>query len=229
MLRLLRTLTGREKRSKQERNEKANSNPQVKIKYAFDKLGAAALLTLLGPGMSLVALAIKLEDGGDVFFRQERAGEGGQPFHIWKFRTMIADAEKIGGGYIPPGTKLVTNVGKILRKTSLDELPQLINILVGEMSFVGPRPTLTSQAERYTPEQKRRFEMRPGVAGWAQLHGRNSLPWSKRIEYDVEYVETFSLLFDVEILLRTVPMVLLGSNVLEGQTAVDVDDLGKNP
>ena len=196
----------------------------MKLKHAVDRAGAAAMLGAVGPLFAGIALAIKLDDGGEVFFKQERVGKDGKSFHIWKFRTMVPDAMARGKGYF--GDDLITGVGKVLRKTSLDELPQLLNILTGEMSFVGPRPTLRDQVERYTDEQRRRLEVRPGVAGWAQLHGRNTLPWSERIRYDVEYVDRAGPFFDLYIVFRTILMVLTGSGVAVGQTRDQVDDLG---
>jgi lipopolysaccharide/colanic/teichoic acid biosynthesis glycosyltransferase len=196
----------------------------MRLKHLVDRVGAGAMLCAIGPLLGGIALAIKLDDGGEIFFRQERVGRDGRSFGIWKFRTMVPDAMERGKGYFTDD--LITPVGKLLRKTSLDELPQLLNILTGEMSFVGPRPTLRDQVDRYTDEQRRRLEVRPGVAGWAQLHGRNTLPWSERIRYDVEYVDRAGLIFDLYILLRTVPMVLTGSGVAVGQTREEVDDLG---
>jgi len=180
------------------------------LKHALDRIAAIALLLPLAPVFVFVAIAIKLDDGGDVFFRQTRAGLEGNPFNIWKFRTMVPNATDLGGGFFPEGMQLVTRVGRFLRKTSIDELPQLFNIATGQMSFVGPRPTLLEQVARYTPHQRRRLHVKPGVTGWAQLHGRSEIPWSRRIEYDVEYVTRASLGFDLRILIRTVPVVLFG-------------------
>jgi lipopolysaccharide/colanic/teichoic acid biosynthesis glycosyltransferase len=198
---------------------------QFWLKHRLDLLGALWVLLLVSPLWAFIAIAIKLDDGGEVFFRQERVGQDGRPFQLWKFRTMRPDAEAIGKGYFPDGLQLITRVGRFLRRTSLDELPQLINIIRGDMSFVGPRPTLREQVERYDATQRRRLEVRPGIAGWAQLHGRNTLPWSRRIEYDVEYVDRASLLFDLRILLRTVPQVLKGEGIRSDQKREDVDDL----
>jgi lipopolysaccharide/colanic/teichoic acid biosynthesis glycosyltransferase len=196
-------------------------------KHAIDRVGAGVMLCAIGPLFTGIAVAIKLDDGGEIFFRQERVGQDGRSFHIWKFRTMVPDAMERGQGYFT--ADFITPMGKLLRKTSLDELPQLLNILTGDMSFVGPRPTLRDQTDRYTPAQARRLEVRPGVAGWAQLHGRNTLPWSERIKFDVEYVDRAGPLFDLYIVLRTIPMVLTGSGVTMGQqTREDVDDLGSD-
>jgi len=200
----------------------------LRLKYALDRVLAVALLPVLSPLAAAIAVAIKLDDGGPVFFRQVRVGLNGDVFRIWKFRTMVPDAWEIGEGYVPEGSDLFTRVGTWLRSSSLDEAPQVINILKGEMSFVGPRPTLPSQVERYTPEQRGRLLVKPGVLGWAQLHGRNSLPWSKRIEYDLEYVDRASLPFDLEIAVRSILMVLRGSGIRLYQTGADVDDLGES-
>ncbi len=197
-------------------------------KYLLDRLGALLVFLMVAPLMGLIALAIKLTDGGDVFFRQERAGLGGRPFSIWKFRTMVPNAFEIGKGFVPEGADLVTPIGKLLRRTSLDELPQILNILSGDMSFVGPRPTLMSQVLRYTEEQMGRLRVKPGVAGWAQLHGRHSMPWSKRIRFDNEYVERAGVLFDLYILLRTPLSLLFGQYVDHGDPTA-VDDLGPAP
>jgi lipopolysaccharide/colanic/teichoic acid biosynthesis glycosyltransferase len=198
---------------------------RLRAKYAVDRILAPAVMAALAPLMGAIAVAIKLDDGGKVFFRQDRVGEHGKTFRIWKFRTMVWNAWEVGQGYVPEGTNLITRVGRFLRKTSLDELPQIFNILAGEMSFVGPRPTLAEQVERYTPEQRRRLTVRPGVTGWAQVHGRNTLPWSQRIKYDLEYVEKASLLFDLQVIAQTLPMVLKGQGVRSDQTRSQVDDL----
>ena len=198
----------------------------LRLKYAFDCVVAIVLLPILSPVIAAIAIAIKLDDGGTVFFRQERVGRDGKLFQIWKFRTMVPDAWEIGQGYVPAGRDLVTKVGKRLRSSSLDEIPQIFNILKGEMSFVGPRPTLLSQVVRYSPEQRGRLLVKPGIFGWAQLHGRTALPWSKRIEYDLEYVCRVSLAFDLEIVIRSVPMVLRRTGITLYQTSEEVDDLG---
>ncbi|MCO4769971.1 MAG: sugar transferase [Deltaproteobacteria bacterium] len=195
-------------------------------KYLLDRVGALLVFLVVAPLMGLIALAIKLGDGGDIFYKQERVGLGGKPFSIWKFRTMVPDAFEIGKGYIPEGADLITNVGKFLRRTSLDELPQILNILAGDMSFVGPRPTLLSQVKRYTANQMRRLEVKPGVAGLAQLHGRHSLPWSKRIAYDVEYVDRAGVLYDLLILLRTPWSLLFGGDYTNHGDGAAIDDLG---
>jgi len=198
---------------------------RLHIKYLVDRVVAPVVAVAISPVLAAIGVGIWLGDGGNIFFRQERVGEDGKVFKIWKFRTMKANAEQIGLGYVPPGSNLVTRTGAFLRKTSLDELPQIFNIMRGEMSLVGPRPALPDQVARYTQTQRRRFEVRPGIAGWAQLHGRNLLPWRKRIEYDIEYVARASLSFDLYILARTIPMVLRGSGVADWAQKDLVDDL----
>ena len=201
----------------------------LELKYLLDRLAAVVVFLVIAPLLALLALAIKLADGGDVFYRQERVGLGGKPFSIWKFRTMIPDAFAIGGGYIPAGANLITPIGRFLRSTSLDELPQIFNILRGEMSFVGPRPTLMDQARRYTVAQARRLAVKPGIAGWAQLHGRHSLSLSKRIEYDMEYADRAGVLFDLYILLRTPFDLLFHRDYVEHGDAAGIDDLAAAP
>jgi lipopolysaccharide/colanic/teichoic acid biosynthesis glycosyltransferase len=167
-------------------------------------------LVLASPFLAAAAIASKLEDGGPVLYRQTRVGQGGTDFELLKLRTMIVGAETQGAGYaVDRGDPRITRVGRILRRTSLDELPQLWNVLRGEMSIVGPRPTLRYQVERYDERQRRRLDVRPGLTGWAQVHGRASLPWAERIELDVWYVEHRSPLLDLKILLRT-PLALVG-------------------
>ena len=159
---------------------------------------------MTSPLLAAAALAAKLEDGGPVLYRQTRVGEGGADFELLKLRTMVVGAERQGAGFaVDSGDPRITRVGRLLRKTSLDELPQLWNVLRGDMSIIGPRPTLRYQVERYTPRQRRRLDVKPGLTGWAQVHGRASLPWAERIELDVWYVEHRSPLVDLKILLKT--------------------------
>jgi lipopolysaccharide/colanic/teichoic acid biosynthesis glycosyltransferase len=155
-------------------------------------------------------VAIKLEDGGPVLFRQTRVGRGGRDFELVKLRTMVVGAERRGAGFaVDAGDSRITRIGRLLRRTSIDELPQLWNVVRGDMSLIGPRPTLRYQVERYTERQRRRLDVRPGLTGWAQIHGRATLPWDERIELDVWYVEHRSPLVDLKILLRT-PLALFG-------------------
>jgi lipopolysaccharide/colanic/teichoic acid biosynthesis glycosyltransferase len=178
---------------------------------ALDVLLAAALLVVTAPLLALAALAIRLESRGPVFYRQLRVGRNGQPFELWKLRTMVPGAESMGAGiYVLEGDPRITRTGRLLRRFSLDELPNLVNVLRGEMSIVGPRPTVREQVDRYTDRQRRRLEVRPGITGWAQINGRTSLAWPQRIELDVWYVEHRSLRLDLRILARTARMLATG-------------------
>ena len=163
------------------------------------------------------AVAIKLEDRGPVLYRQTRVGQDGRDFELLKLRTMVVGAETQGAGYaVNVGDSRITRVGAFLRRTSIDELPQLLNVVRGDMSLIGPRPTLRYQVERYDERQRRRLEVKPGITGWAQIHGRAELSWPERIELDVWYVEHRSPLVDLKILLRT-PLALLGGTY-KGET-----------
>ena len=176
----------------------------------LDVAAAAFGLAVSSPLLAVSAIAIKLEDGGPVLFRQARVGKDGEDFELLKLRTMVVGAERKGAGYaVDVGDSRITRVGRFLRKTSVDELPQLWNIVRGDMSLIGPRPTLRYQVEKYTARQRKRLEVRPGLTGWAQIHGRATLPWDERIELDVWYVEHRSPRVDLKILLRT-PLALFG-------------------
>lgn len=165
---------------------------------------AGAGLVLTSPVLGLAALAIKLEDGGPILYRQTRVGKDGADFEVLKLRTMVVGAEGMGAGYaVDRGDRRITRVGRLLRRTSIDELPQLWNIVRGDMSIIGPRPTLRYQVDQYDEHQRHRLDVRPGLTGWAQVHGRASLPWAERIELDVFYVENRSAKLDLQILLRT--------------------------
>jgi Sugar transferases involved in lipopolysaccharide synthesis len=179
---------------------------QAYLKRVFDIVVSAVALTVLAPVMGLIALAVWRTMGRPVLFRQARPGLHGKPFVMYKFRTMrdLRDAE---GNLLPDEARL-TPFGRWLRTTSLDELPELVNVLRGEMSLVGPRPLLMEYLDRYTPEQARRHEVKPGITGWAQIHGRNNLSWDERFKLDVWYVDNWSLWLDVKILWRTLWMVL---------------------
>ena len=167
-------------------------------------------LVVASPLLAVAALAVKLEDGGPVLFRQVRVGKDGKDFELLKLRSMVVDAERQGAGFaVDRGDARITRVGRVIRRTSIDELPQLWNVVRGDMSVIGPRPTLRYQVERYTERQRRRLEVLPGLTGWAQIHGRTTLPWAERIELDVWYVEHRSPRVDLKILLRT-PIALLG-------------------
>jgi len=184
---------------------------------AGDVTLAGAGLLVASPFVALAALAIKLEDRGPVLYRQTRVGKDGDDFELLKLRTMVVDAESRGSGLaVNEGDPRITRVGRVLRRLSVDELPQLWNIVRGDMSMIGPRPTLRYQIERYTPRQRRRLEVKPGITGWAQVHGRAALPWDERIELDVWYVEHRSAWLDLKILVRT-PLALF-SGTYKGET-----------
>ena len=178
---------------------------------ALDLLVASLALTVTAPVLAAAAILIKLESRGPVFYRQRRVGLGGEPFELWKLRTMVPGAETMGAGiYVVEGDPRITRAGRFLRRFSLDELPNLVNVLKGEMAIVGPRPTVQEQVDRYTERQRRRLDVKPGITGWAQINGRTSLPWPERIELDVWYVEHRSLRLDLRILARTVRMLATG-------------------
>ena len=171
---------------------------------------AALGLTIASPALAAAAVAIKLEDGGPVLYRQRRVGLHGQDFELMKLRTMNVGAEREGAGYaVNEGDPRITRAGRVLRRLSIDEIPQLWNVVRGDMSLVGPRPTLAYQVEQYTPRQRRRLDVKPGITGWAQVNGRASVPWDERIELDVWYVEHRSPWIDLKILART-PAALFG-------------------
>ena len=177
---------------------------------ALDVALAGAGLAVTSPLLAAAAVAVKLEDGGPVLYRQTRVGKDGKDFELLKLRTMVSGAERQGAGWaVDRGDPRITRVGRVLRRLSLDELPQLWNVLRGDMSMIGPRPTLRYQVERYDERQRRRLDVKPGITGWAQIHGRATLPWAERIELDVWYVDHRSPKTDLLILLRT-PLALLG-------------------
>jgi lipopolysaccharide/colanic/teichoic acid biosynthesis glycosyltransferase len=189
------------------------------IRRALDLLlsGAAALAS--APLVALLALAVRLETPGNPIYRQTRVGKEGAEFEIFKLRTMVAGAEFKGAGLaIAAADDRITRVGAVLRRYSLDELPNLWNVVRGEMSIIGPRPTIPSQVAQYTPRQRGRLAVKPGLTGWAQVNGRAALPWSERIELDLWYVEHRSPALDVQILRRTVEMVIRGHGVYKGDT-----------
>lgn len=186
------------------------------VKRFLDVTASFLGLVLLSPLLLAVSILIKINSRGPVIFRQKRIGRNGKVFEIYKFRSMCVGAEKTGSGvYSGKGDARVTRIGKILRATSIDELPQLLNILKGEMSFVGPRPPLTYHPwkyEEYTDFQKRMFEVRPGITGWAQVNGRKDVEWHKRIELNVWYVDHMSLLLDIKIMFMTAFKVLTNAD-----------------
>lgn len=186
------------------------------VKRFLDVTASFLGLVLLSPLLLAVSIQIKIDSRGPIIFRQKRIGRNGKVFEIYKFRSMCVGAEKTGSGvYSGKGDARVTRIGKILRATSIDELPQLLNILKGEMSFVGPRPPLTYHPwkyEEYTDFQKRMFEVRPGITGWAQVNGRKDVEWHKRIELNVWYVDHMSLLLDIKIMFMTAFKVLTNAD-----------------
>jgi lipopolysaccharide/colanic/teichoic acid biosynthesis glycosyltransferase len=189
----------------------------VSGKRLFDLVSAAAGLVATSPLLALSMLAVKLEDRGPVLYRQTRVGKDGADFELLKLRTMVVGAERLGAGWaVNEGDPRITRAGRVLRKLSLDELPQLWNVVRGEMSIVGPRPTLRYQVDRYDERQQHRLDVNPGITGWAQIHGRASLPWAERIELDLWYVEHRRPLLDLKILLRT-PLALFGGTY-KGET-----------
>jgi lipopolysaccharide/colanic/teichoic acid biosynthesis glycosyltransferase len=187
------------------------------VNRVLDVAGASLGLALASPFLAASALAIKLDDRGPVLYRQRRVGKDGEEFELLKLRTMVVGAETQGAGWaVNRGDPRITRVGRALRRLSLDELPQLWNVVRGDMSLIGPRPTLRYQVEKYTDRQRRRLEVKPGITGWAQIHGRARLPWEDRIELDVWYVEHRSPWLDTKILLRT-PLALFGGTY-KGET-----------
>jgi lipopolysaccharide/colanic/teichoic acid biosynthesis glycosyltransferase len=188
------------------------------MKRLLDLVVASLGAALTAPVVGLIALAIRIESPGHPIYRQTRVGRDGALFSIYKLRTMVRGAEFTGAGLaIQEGDDRITRIGKLLRRYSLDELPNLWNVLRGEMSIVGPRPTIPVQVEQYTPHQRRRLEVKPGITGWAQVHGRASLPWSERIELDIWYVDHQSLWLDLKILARSVRLVVGGDGIYKGE------------
>jgi lipopolysaccharide/colanic/teichoic acid biosynthesis glycosyltransferase len=179
-----------------------------------DILIAAIALAVLSPFLIAAAIAIKLGDGGPVFYRQRRVGRDGREFEMLKLRTMVPGSDPVGvGTIVARDDPRVTRAGRFLRRTSLDEVPNLVNVLRGEMAIVGPRPTISAQVDDYTPHQRRRHEVLPGITGWAQVQGRAGIPWEERIELDVWYVDRRSLALDARILAKTVWLVLTGQGL----------------
>jgi lipopolysaccharide/colanic/teichoic acid biosynthesis glycosyltransferase len=188
-------------------------------KRALDVVVAAGVLTLAAPALAATALAIRLETHGHPVYRQRRVGRDGQQFELYKLRTMVSGAENMGKGLaVDEGDDRITRLGIWLRRTSFDEVPNLINVLRGEMSVVGPRPTVQVQVDRYDERQRHRLDARPGITGWAQVNGRASLPWHERIELDVWYVEHASLRLDLRILARTARLAGTGAGLYRGET-----------
>jgi lipopolysaccharide/colanic/teichoic acid biosynthesis glycosyltransferase len=189
------------------------------LKRAVDFVVAGGALVVTAPILGLAMLAIRLESRGHPIYRQRRVGHHGRQFDVLKLRTMVSGAETMGSGLIvDEGDDRITRVGAFLRRTSLDELPNLINIVRGEMSLVGPRPTVQVQVDRYTDRQRGRLAVRPGLAGWAQVNGRASLPWHERIELDLWYIEHATLRLDVRIFALSLRMAVTGHGLYRGET-----------
>lgn len=189
------------------------------LRRLFDIAVAGTALLLSAPVLAAAILAIRLESAGHPIYRQRRIGRDGRPFDVMKLRTMVDGAEKMGAGLaVDEGDARITRVGAFLRRTSIDELPNLVNVLKGEMAIIGPRPTVPVQVEQYTERQRGRLAIRPGITGWAQVNGRATLPWDERIELDLWYIEHRSLRLDVQILWRTLLMVFGGEGLYRGET-----------
>jgi len=195
------------------------------VKSVLDTVAAVLVLVLASPILLVAALAIKLSSKGPVFFRQDRPGKNEKVFRLYKFRTMTVAADEDGAGL--SDAERMTRIGEILRKTSIDELPQLINIIKQEMSFIGPRPLLVRYLPFYSATERLRHSVKPGISGWAQVNGRNTLNWEEKFKYDVEYVQNISLLFDIRILLLTIKKVFYRSEVITAgttQSTMALDD-----
>jgi lipopolysaccharide/colanic/teichoic acid biosynthesis glycosyltransferase len=190
----------------------------------FDVLVSGSVLLVTSPVVALAMLAIRLESPGHPIYRQRRIGKDGAAFDVLKLRTMVSGAEKMGAGLaVDDGDSRITRVGALLRRTSIDELPNLVNVLRGEMSIIGPRPTVPVQVAQYTARQRGRLALKPGITGWAQVNGRASLPWPERIELDLWYVEHASLRLDLRILWLTARMLVTGHGLYKGETGGWVD------
>ena len=186
---------------------------------ALDITVAGLGLIIAAPLLAVAVIAIRLETRGSPIYKQRRVGKDGKPFELLKLRTMVSGAEHVGGGLaVNYGDPRITRVGAILRRFSLDELPNLVNVLRGDMAVVGPRPTIQAQVDQYTHRQRRRLEVKPGITGWAQVNGRASLPWHERIELDVWYVDNRSFRLDLRILTRTVRMLATGHGLYKGES-----------
>jgi lipopolysaccharide/colanic/teichoic acid biosynthesis glycosyltransferase len=189
------------------------------LRRAFDVLVSASVLGLTSPILALAVVAIRLESPGHPIYRQRRIGRDGEAFDVLKLRTMIAGAEKMGAGLaVDDGDSRITRIGALLRRLSIDELPNLVNVLRGEMSIIGPRPTVPVQVAQYTDRQRGRLVLKPGITGWAQVNGRASLPWPERIELDLWYVEHATPALDLRILWLTARMLVTGHGLYKGET-----------
>ena len=189
------------------------------MRRAFDIVVAAAALALTSPVLAIAIVAIRLESKGHPIYRQRRIGKDGEPFDMLKLRTMVAGAESMGSGLaVNEGDTRITRVGAILRRFSIDELPNLVNVLRGEMAIIGPRPTVQVQVEQYTDHQRGRLAIKPGLTGWAQINGRASLRWDERIELDLWYIENRTWKLDLEIIARTFRIIVAGEGLYKGRT-----------
>jgi lipopolysaccharide/colanic/teichoic acid biosynthesis glycosyltransferase len=189
------------------------------LKRAFDLAGSAAGLVVAAPVLAVACVAIRLETHGSPIYRQRRVGKDGVEFDLLKLRTMVSGAERMGAGLaVDEGDPRITRVGAFVRRLSLDELPNLVNVLRGEMSLVGPRPTVQVQVAQYTDRQLGRLSIEPGITGWAQIKGRAALPWHERIELDLWYIEHWSLRLDLRIILETVRLLVSGQGLYRGPT-----------
>jgi lipopolysaccharide/colanic/teichoic acid biosynthesis glycosyltransferase len=194
------------------------------LRRVFDVLVSASVLLVTSPILALAVVAIRLESKGHPIYRQHRVGKDGAPFDVLKLRTMVSGAEKMGAGLaVDDGDSRITRVGAFLRRTSIDELPNLVNVWRGEMSIIGPRPTVPVQVAQYTDRQRGRLALKPGITGWAQVNGRASLPWPERIELDLWYVEHATLRLDLCILWLTARMLVTGHGLYKGETGGWVD------
>jgi lipopolysaccharide/colanic/teichoic acid biosynthesis glycosyltransferase len=189
------------------------------IRRAFDIAVAGAALVLTSPLLVIAVVAIRLESKGHPIYRQRRIGKDGHPFDVLKLRTMVAGAESMGSGLaVNEGDPRITRVGAVLRRFSIDELPNLVNVIRGDMAIIGPRPTVPVQVEQYTERQRGRLAVKPGITGWAQVNGRTSLPWDERIELDLWYIEHRSWRLDLQILVRTAAIVFGGEGLYKGES-----------
>jgi lipopolysaccharide/colanic/teichoic acid biosynthesis glycosyltransferase len=189
------------------------------IRRAFDVVVAATALVLTSPLLAVAVVAIRLESKGHPIYRQRRIGKDGRPFDVLKLRTMVAGAESMGSGLaVNEGDPRITRVGAVLRRFSIDELPNLVNVVRGDMAIIGPRPTVPVQVEQYTQRQRGRLAVKPGITGWAQVNGRTSLPWDERIELDLWYIEHRSWRLDLQILVRTAAIVFGGEGLYKGES-----------
>jgi len=202
---------------------KTSKNKEFILKRIIDVVVSGIGLIILFPIFVVIGILIKLDSKGPVFFTQERVGKDGKIFRAFKLRTMVDNAEKIGLGYeIAKDDSRITRVGKHLR-WGIDELPQLINVFKGEISMVGPRPTLPHQVEKYSKQERRRLEVKPGITGWALVNGRNILSWPERIKLDIWYIDHWSLWLDLKILLRTIWVVIFTREGIYGKDGINWD------